>query len=165
MPADEATEDAEWLSPGQLRDWAALIALLCTLPPALDAQLKRDAGMNLFEYNILVGLAEAPDGTMPMSDLALLAMGSPSRLAHAVSRLERAGYVRRTASHRAGRRTATMLTEAGREKLQRTAPGHVDEVRRLVIDVLSPEQLTALGSAARAIATSISPELVSLHGW
>ncbi|MBJ7454087.1 MAG: hypothetical protein JHC71_18680, partial [Blastococcus sp.] len=31
------------------------------------------------------------------------------------------------------------------------APGHVREARRLVVDVLTREQLAALGEAARAI--------------
>ena len=44
--------------------WASgsrLMGLLMILPASLDAQLKRDAGLNLFEYHILVELAEAPE--------------------------------------------------------------------------------------------------------
>ncbi|MEZ5256815.1 MAG: hypothetical protein R2705_07960 [Ilumatobacteraceae bacterium] len=42
-------------------------------------------------------------------------------------------------------------TDAGWNKLAATAPGHVREARRLVVDALSPEQLAALGGrAARA---------------
>ena len=41
-----------------------------------------------------------------------------------------------------------VLTDAGRRTLEEAAPGHVREVRRLVVDVLSPEQFAALGAAA-----------------
>ena len=152
-PTTTTTEDAvPWLSPTQQNDWRALVALFMTLPPALDAQLKRDAGLNSFEYHVLAALSEAPGHTMVLSNLAELAQGSLSRLSHAVTRLERAGWVeRRSCPDPGGRRTEARLTDAGFAKLEETAPGHVREARRLVVDVLGPEQLAALGDAARAI--------------
>jgi hypothetical protein len=50
------------------------------LLPALDAQLRRDAGVSHFEYEGLAALSEAPERTLRMSDLAVLAEGSLSRL-------------------------------------------------------------------------------------
>ena len=35
--------DAPWLDDAQLREWKSVMALLTTLPAALDSQLKRDA--------------------------------------------------------------------------------------------------------------------------
>jgi DNA-binding MarR family transcriptional regulator len=96
---------------------------------------------------------------LPMSDLAAIAQGSMSRLSHAVSRLELAGWVERHACRDAGRRTAARLTPAGLRKLEEAAPGHVREVRRLVVDRLEPEQLRALGDAARAIVAGLDPPL------
>lgn len=154
--------DPPWLNETQLRDWVALVAMFSTLPAALDAQLKRDSGLNLFEYQVLVQLADSPGGRLPMSDLAAMAKGSPSRLTHAVARLERAGYVTKTACRSAGRRTATILTGAGRQKLEETAPGHVREARRLVVDVLSADQLAAAGEACRAIVGATAPEYTSV---
>lgn len=158
----EPGQDVAWLTSEQLRHWRALVALLMTLPPALDAQLKRDAGVNVFEYHVLAGLSDAPDHTLGLSDLAVLAQGSLSRLSHAVTRLERAGWVeRRSCADRGGRRTEARLTDAGFARLEEIAPGHVREVRRLVVDLLTPEQLAALGDTARAItarALTASPE-------
>lgn len=150
-------EAVPWLDAAQLEEWKSLIGLVSTLPTALEAQLKRDAGINLFEYHILVFLAEAPAGTEQMSRLAEVTQGSLSRLSHAITRLERAGWVRRRACGGAGRRTEAILTEAGREKLVETAPGHVREARRLVVDTLTPSQLAALGEAARAIVAVTEP--------
>lgn len=147
-----ATDGVPWLSPAQQRDWRALTALLATLPPALDAQLKREAGVNGFEYHVLATLSEAPDRTLVLSDLATSAQGSLSRLSHAITRLERSGWVgRRHLAGPSGRRVEARLTDAGLSKLEEIAPGHVREARRLVVDVLTPEQLAALGHAARAI--------------
>jgi DNA-binding MarR family transcriptional regulator len=155
----QPTADVPWLDDEQLRDWKALVGLLMTLPPALDAQLKRDTGLNMFEYHVLAALSEAPNGALPMSELAVMSRGSRSRLSHAVSRLESAGWVDRRSCAEAGLRTAAHLTDAGRRKLEESAPGHAREARRLVVDLLTPEQLSSLGSSARAIVQLTAPEL------
>ncbi len=150
-----AQEDEPWLTTEQQREWRSLVALLMTLPAALDAQLKRDGGVNSFEYQLLAALGEAPEHRVVLSDLALLAQGSLSRISHAVTRLERAGWVQRGSCSVSGaRRTEALLTEAGMAKLEEIAPGHAREARRLVIDRLTPEQLAALGEAARTIAVA-----------
>lgn len=159
VPERPAPDDVPWLEDDQLPDWASLVGLVMTLPAALDAQLKRDSDLNSFEYHVLVSLAEAPTGALPMSELAATAQGSRSRLSHAVSRLEAAGWVERHECTEAGRRTAAHLTAAGRRKLEEAAPGHVREARRLVVDVLTPDQLAALGDAARAIVRATDPEM------
>jgi len=140
-----------WLSEDQQQDWAALVGLVMTLPTAMDAQLKRDAGINNFEYHLLARLSMAPGRALVLSDLAWQAQGSLSRLSHAITRLERAGWVERRACNDKGRRVEAHLTDAGMAKVEAAAPGHVREARRLVVDVLTREQLAALGEAARAI--------------
>jgi DNA-binding MarR family transcriptional regulator len=158
---ETAQDDVPWLSDAQIQEWRALVALMVTLPPVLDAQLKRDAGLNTYEYHILVAL-EATDGhVLSMTDLALMARGSPSRLSHAVSRLERSGWVARGTCTDAGRRTSARLTPAGLTKLQDTAPGHVREVRRLVVDAVPPARLRELGDAARAIVAQAAPDVAA----
>ena len=159
MADNSAEQGTRWLSPEQLGEWKSLMGLLMIVPASLDAQLKQDAGLNLFEYHILVELAEAPERTRVMSELAGQTRGSLSRLSHAVSRLEAAGWVVRRSCGGAGRRTEAILTAAGWRKLQQAAPGHVREARRLVIDALTAEQLEDLGEAARCIVAVANPEI------
>ena len=153
----EQTSETEWLTDEQLRQWKSLMALMMALPPALDAQLKRDSGLNSFEYHVLARLSDQPAGKLRMSELSTYTQGSPSRLSHAVARLERAGWIERRSAE--ARCVNAHLTEAGRRKLAESAPAHVREVRRLVIDQLTPEQLDALGAAARLVVGQIEP------GW
>jgi DNA-binding MarR family transcriptional regulator len=160
-----AEQDVDWLSADQLHEWQALVTLLMTLPAAMDGQLRRDAGVNLFEYHVLAALSDAPDRTLVLSDLAGLAQGSLSRLSHAITRLERVGWVvRRSCTGGGTRRTEARLTDAGWAKLESIAPGHVREVRRLVIDVLAPEQLSALAAAAGAITAAVAAQEPSSSG-
>jgi len=155
-------EDAPWLSADQLRSWLALTALLETLPAAVDAQLKRDAGINRYEYLVMARLSEEPERTLPMRDLALVAAGSLSRLSHAVDRLERQGWVERRPRTCTPRHTEVVLTDAGLATIVRIAPGHVREARRLVIDNLTDEQTAQLGLIARAILAATAPDVAAL---
>jgi DNA-binding MarR family transcriptional regulator len=161
MTDNSAEQGTRWLSPEQLVEWKSLMGLLMIVPASLDAQLKQDAGLNLFEYHILVELAEAPERTRVMSELAGQTRGSLSRLSHAVSRLEAAGWVERRSCGGVGRRTEAILTAAGWRKLRQAAPGHVREARRLVIDALTAEQLENLGEAARRIVAVARPEIAA----
>ena len=67
-----------------------------------------------------------------MSALATQAEGSLPRLSQVVARLEQHGWVRRTPDPRDGRYTLAILTDDGWAKVTEAAPGHVEEVRRLV---------------------------------
>jgi DNA-binding MarR family transcriptional regulator len=92
-----------------------------------------------------------------MSDLAILANGSLSRLSHVVTRLERRGWVRRESCPGDGRYTNAVLTDDGWAKVVAVAPGHVAAVRQLVVDALSPEQIGQLRGIAQQIMDRVVP--------
>jgi DNA-binding MarR family transcriptional regulator len=145
------SDGVNWLSPDEQAAWRQVVALLFRLPSALEAQLQRDAGISNFEYMVLSQLSEAELHTLRMSDLATMASGSLSRLSHVVSRLEKRGWVRREPCPGDGRFVNAVLTDEGMAKVIATAPGHVEAVRRFVVDALSPQQLAALGCASGSI--------------
>jgi len=144
-----------WLSAEEQAAWRPFVALLFRLPGALDAQLQKDAGISHFEYMVLSALSEAPGRTLRMSDLAAMASGSLSRLSHVVSRMESRGWVRREACPGDGRFINAVLTDEGWEKIVATAPGHVAAVRKLLIDVLPPEELQALGGISAQVLSGL----------
>lgn len=146
-----------WLSHDEMASWRALMVLVEQLPAALNAQLKRDAGLNDYEYMVLAAVSEAPGRAATMRDVTMFASGSISRLSHAVSRLEKQGLVERRPYAPDGRHTEVVLTDAGWAKIQQAAPGHAREARRLVIDALTPEQVAQLGEIARAVLSQIDP--------
>jgi DNA-binding MarR family transcriptional regulator len=142
-----------WLSDEEQAAWRPFVALLFRMPAALDAQLQKEAGISNFEYLVLSSLSEAPGRTLRMSELAAMASGSLSRLSHVVSRLESRGWVRREACPGDGRFINAVLTDEGWAKVVATAPGHVAAVRKLLVDVLSPEDLRTLGSISEHLLT------------
>lgn len=155
-------DDTPWLTPRELHTWIALSVLLEALPAAIDAQLKRDAGLNSFEYQVMAGLSDAPGCTIRMSALAAFASGSPSRLSHAVARLEKQGFVVRRQAADDPRAVEAVLTREGIAKMKECAPAHVREARRLVIDVLTPTQVEQLGRIATKLLDVVAPETAAV---
>lgn len=152
-------DEPRWLSASELEAWKAFSAMLIKLPAALDARLRNDAGLNQFEYLVLAALSDAPERTLRMSELAVLANGSLSRLSHVVKRLEGHGYVRREPCPDDGRYTNAILTGEGYRKLADSAPGHVQHVRSLVMDALDPEQIEQLRLISLRLLHVTDPDL------
>lgn len=135
-----ADPQPRWLSDEEMESWRALVGMLVWLPSALDAQLRRDAGISHFEYQVIAMLSESPERTARMNEVAAMTDASLSRLSHVVSRLEERGWITRRPDESDGRYTLATLTDTGWDKVVETAPGHVAEVRRLVFDQLTEEQ-------------------------
>ena len=148
---------APWLTAEERAAWLAAAALMVKLPSALDAQLHADEGLSFFEYMIMAVLSERADHTLQMSEIAEATSASLSRLSHTVTRLEGQGFLRRERIPGAGRRTNAILTDAGHAKVVAAAPGHVQRVRRLVIDAIAPEDLAALRRIGDKVLERIDP--------
>lgn len=147
-----------WLTPEERELWLKLVGLSMLMPNAVEAQLKRDADINQYEYHVLAMLSEAPQMSRLMSDLAFHTNASLSRLSHVVTRLEKQGWVVRAACETDGRATNVTLTDAGFEKLKQTAPGHVEAVREMIFDAITPAQVQQLNAALQPILDSIDTE-------
>jgi DNA-binding MarR family transcriptional regulator len=157
---DSAQPPAE-LEGDDLATWSSLATVLEWLPPALDAQLQRDAGITHFEYGVLYALSRADDGTLRMSVLADYANSTLSRLSRAAARLEGRGWLRREPDPADGRYTLAVLTGAGRAAVAAATPGHVATVHRLVLDRLTAAQARQLREISRRIARSVRED----GGW
>lgn len=151
VPADG---EPRWLTPDERAAWLALMSAMQRLQQALDRELRRDAGISHFDYQVLASLSEAPERSLRMSQLAYLADGSLSRLSQVVARLERRGWVLRRPDPHDGRITLATLTDDGWDFVVRIAPGHVGAVRQAVFDHLTTPQVAQLRKIATGIANA-----------
>lgn len=133
-----------WLSGDEKEAWTGLISLLLLMPGRLEAPLRDESGLTLFEYLVLSHVSEAPERRIRMSELAFLANGSLSRLSNVVTRLEKRGAMSRQPDPDDGRYTLAVLTDAGFEMVRDAAPVHVRAVRELVLNPLSAADRQAL---------------------
>ena len=127
------------------------------LPAALDAQLQRDAGLTFFEFMTLSLLSRSPQRTRRMNEVADALSSSLSRLSHVVSRLEQRGYVERSRCPGVGRATNVSLTDRGHANVKAATPRHIEEVRTLLFDPLSDEQIDALAEIGRDLRRGLDP--------
>jgi DNA-binding MarR family transcriptional regulator len=153
-----ADSEVRWLSPSEQETWRAFLAATRLLFEELERQLQQEAGIPVTYYEILVSLSEAPDRTIRMRDLADLTRSSPSRLSHAVSRLEEAGWVERVSCATDRRGAFAHLTDKGFAALAAAAPGHATAVRQYVFDRITPEQSEELGRILGVIRDGLDAE-------
>lgn len=151
--------ETRWLDDDEQRTWRAFLWTTRLLNDALDRQLQRDSGMPHTYYMILAMLSEAPERKLTMTELARIVHSSPSRLSHAVNRLEESGWVSRTKLACDRRTTIAELTDEGFEILKEAAPGHVKAVREVLFDPLTRDQVTELRGTLQTLMDSLNADV------
>ncbi|GEL45664.1 transcriptional regulator [Cellulomonas hominis] len=148
-------EDVRWLTADEQRAWRAYRDGTARLLDVLAHDLEQETGLSLGEYEVLVRLSEAPGRTLRMSELAGELAHSRSRLTHTVRRMESDGLVERAPCLEDARGVNCTMTETGWQRLVAAAPAHVASVRTRLVDVLTPEQMQALGHAMGAVGAAL----------
>jgi DNA-binding MarR family transcriptional regulator len=107
------------------------------------------SGLSLEEFDVLIHLAKAPSGTLPLHELtaSMLVADALSRsgLTRLLDRMERDGLVRRTVSAHDRRRFDVWITPDGRRRFDHIWPGHADGIGRYFVQPLAQRDLDELG--------------------
>jgi DNA-binding MarR family transcriptional regulator len=148
----------QWLDEKQQQYWRAWLAANTLLLDAFSRDLHEAHGLTMADYEILVRLSESTDRRMRMSDLAEATLSSRSRLSHQIDRMERAGFVERVPCSDDKRGYFAALTPQGWDTLVAAAPCHVGSVRERLVDVLSPAEFAALGTASKKLLDHMGAE-------
>ena len=150
--------ETQWLSPAEARAWRALRSFGTPLATALNRQLMADSALSSADYEILVVLSETPGGSLRAGELGRATGWEKSRLSHHIKRMEARRLVERQDCLTDGRGLLVAITDHGRSAIEDAAPGHVQAVRKFVIDVLTPEQLEVLAEVGEAVSASLTAE-------
>ncbi|MGV9310772.1 MarR family winged helix-turn-helix transcriptional regulator [Streptomyces sp. NPDC003691] len=134
-----------WLTPEEQSAWHGFIRMQARLTGRLARELQNETGLSAGDYAVLVSLTDAPGDRLRVLELARVMEWEKSRLSHRIGRLAERGLIERRGCEGDARGTFVVLTEHGREAMERAAPGHVATVRRLVLSALSPEEVRMLG--------------------
>lgn len=148
----------EWLSEHEQRAWRAFHQLRTALPAHLARELNRDCSLSESEYAILVAVSEAPGGRIRSRDLCRALGWERSRLSHQIGRMEARGTVERAESVGDARGFDVVLTEQGGAVIASAAQLHLTSVRHCFIDLLTPEQLSALIEITETVTTHLTTE-------
>ena len=140
-----------WLTEDEQRAWRGLLQMTAQLNARMNRQLQNDFGLSLADYDVLVVLSEAPAGRRRVFELTDALAWEQSRVSHHLARMQRRGLIAREECAADARGAFVVLTETGRAAIERAAPAHVETVRELVFDGLSPDQLAALTAVTSGV--------------
>ena len=117
----------------------------------LGRRLARDTGLSESDYAILLALDEAPDHVLRALALRCTVHWEKSRLSHHLRRMEERGLLQRGECVEDGRGALVRLTNDGARALDAAAAARLAHVHTYVLDVLTPDQLTALDEISAAL--------------
>ena len=133
-----------WLTEEEQRAWRGLLRMTSQLNARANRLLQEEYGISLADYEVLVALSEAPEGRLRVFEVADALAWEQSRVSHQLARMARRGLLTREGCATDARGAFAVLTTVGRGAIERAAPAHVEQVRQLVFDELSHEQVSAL---------------------
>jgi DNA-binding MarR family transcriptional regulator len=129
---------------------------------ALEQRLKERFGLPLAGYEVLARLAEVPEGErLRMQELARRVLLSKSGLSQLFTRLERRGLVERRGDPENLRVTYALLTEEGREVLERALPAFREEIEERFAGHLDEEEIRTVRRAMRKVIRASGDEPLS----
>ena len=135
---------SRWLTDEEQQAWRGLLRMTSQLNARANRQLLQEYGISLADYEVLVALSEAPEGQLRVFEVADALAWEQSRVSHQLARMQRRGLITREGCATDARGAFAVLTADGRAAIERAAPAHVEQVRQLVFDELSHEQVSAL---------------------
>jgi DNA-binding MarR family transcriptional regulator len=139
-------EQATLLSRDELGAWRGLLRVHAGMTKALDAELVREHRLPLSSYEVLLFLADSPEGRMRMSELADGVLLSRSGLTRLVDRMERDGLLRRERCEQDQRGWFAEITDDGRDLFERARKTHLDGVRERFLSHLSRDEQRTLAA-------------------
>jgi DNA-binding MarR family transcriptional regulator len=124
-----------------VRAFVALVRAHAAAIRQLNAQLTRDHGLTINDFEVLLRLSRAPDQRMRRVDLAGEVLLTASGITRLLDGLEKAGFVERGACDTDRRVVYAVLTETGLDKLRVASRSHVTQIEELFSARLEePEQ-------------------------
>ncbi len=127
-----------------VRAWTRLLRAYVSTTRLLSAELQEEHGLTINDYEALLVLSRADDSRLKRVELARSLMLTPSGITRLLQGLEDAGLVERATCATDLRVTYAQLTDAGREKLEAAASGHVASIRGLFEEHFAQKEIDAI---------------------
>src|SRR5947209_19246252 len=116
-----------------LDSWVSFLRAHAAITRELSAQLLREHGLTLNDYEVLLHLSHAEGGMLRRVDLAERVLLTASGITRLLDGLERSGYVSKATCSSDARVSYAKLTEAGAAKLKQAAVTHLRGIDELFL--------------------------------
>jgi DNA-binding MarR family transcriptional regulator len=131
-------------APAKLESWISFLRSHAAITRELSAQLQREHGLTLNDYEVLLHLSRAEGGRMRRVDLAESVLLTASGITRLLEGLERAGLVCKETCSSDARVVYAKLTDAGAETLRVAGVTHLRGVDELFLGRYSGSELAKL---------------------
>lgn len=150
--------EPRWLGDEEQRAWRAYVSMQAKLNAHLARDIQANTALSMPDFAVLVALTDrCQDGVRAFS-LAETLQWEKSRLSHHLARMEKRGLITRAGCTEDGRGQQVVVTPAGRAAIEAAAPHHVETVRRVVFDALTPDEVAALGRISERVLGRLADE-------
>jgi len=128
----------------QLDSWVFFLRAHAAITRELSADLQREHGLTLNDYEVLLHLSHADEGRLRRVDLAERVVLTASGITRLLEGLERAGLVSKETCASDARVSYAKLTPAGTAKLRDAAVTHLRGIDELFVSRYSGSELVTL---------------------
>jgi DNA-binding MarR family transcriptional regulator len=135
-----------------VRAFVALVRAHAAAIRQLNAQLTRDHGLTINDYEVLLRLARADERRMRRVDLANEVLLTASGITRLLDGLEKAGFVERGSCDSDRRVVYAVLSEAGLQKLREASTSHMAQIEELFSTRLDESEQTAFADLLERVA-------------
>lgn len=149
---------SRWLGPAEERAWRNYRRMFTLLEARLTRELTEGTGLSMADYTVLSNLVEAEGRRWRVTALADHMRWSQSRLSHQIRRMEERDLVTRQDAVGDARGSVVALTRKGLKAISQAAPVHFVGVRKHLIELLTDEQIDALGDIAATVVDHLTTD-------
>jgi DNA-binding MarR family transcriptional regulator len=128
----------------QLESWVFFLRAHAAITRELSADLQREHGLTLNDYEVLLHLSHAEDGRLRRVDLAERVILTASGITRLLEGLERAGFVTKETCASDARVSYAKITPTGKTKLREAAETHLRGIDELFVGRYSGSELATL---------------------
>jgi DNA-binding MarR family transcriptional regulator len=130
--------------PTKLESWVSFIRAHAAITRELSAQLQREHGLTLNDYEVLLHLSHAEGERLRRVDLAERVVLTASGITRLLEGLERGGFVVKEHCASDARVSYAKLTSAGSDKLRAAGVTHLRGIDELFVERYSGSELATL---------------------
>lgn len=131
--------------------WRAFIEAHSAVMRVLEQDMMEKHGLALSWYDVLLHLAEAPEGRLRLGELANSVILTKSGITRLIDRMVDAGMVVREACPGDRRGYYAVITQSGRDTIEKVGPGHSQKAWEVFLSQVSPEEAAVLHRVFRRV--------------
>ncbi|MCX5253913.1 MarR family transcriptional regulator [Streptomyces canus] len=151
-------ETVRWLTPEEQRAWRGFVRLHERLGGRLGRLLQSESHVSPADFAVLVHLTDTPEGRQRYQDLARALEWEKSRMSHHIARMAGRGMVVREECLEDARGAFVVITDVGRAAVEAAAPRHVEAVRELFMDHVTPAELRVLAEISERVISKLDED-------